>query len=328
MVQRFETLLSEKLGFVNPVAVNSGTSALHLALVLAGVRAGDEVILPAQTFIATGMAILLQGATPVFADIQAETGNIDPISIQKKITLKTKVIIAVHWGGYPCDLSSIHEIARKNNLIVIEDAAHALGATYQGKPIGAISDFTTFSFQATKHLTTGDGGLLCCSAMDDYRKALRLRWFGMVRGNRESLVSEIGYKYHLNDLAATVGVSNLADFESRLRRRQETGSIYRRELVDTSGLKLLACREDRRHAYWIFTLLVEERARFIDKLTREKIPVSTVDFRIDRNPVFGGIRKDLLQQSYFDQHQISIPVHEALTGSDIQKIVKTIRSGW
>jgi perosamine synthetase len=161
LVKEFEEKLEKELGLKNPIAVNSGTSALHLAIVLAGIGPGDEVILPAQTFIATGLVIAQEKAVPVFADIQYKTGNIDPNKIEEKITKKTKAILVVHWGGTPCDMDEIHTIAKKHKLVVIEDAAHALGATYKKRPIGSISDFTCFSFQAIKHLTTGDGGAVC-----------------------------------------------------------------------------------------------------------------------------------------------------------------------
>jgi len=182
-VKKFEEELGAKLGLVGAVALNSGTTALHLALELAEVGKGDEVVIPPQTFIATGMAVLMSGATPVFADIQYETGNMDAESLRKKITPKTKAIIPVHWAGYPCDLDEINQIAREQNLEVIEDAAHALGARYRGKPVGAISRFTCFSFQAIKHLTTGDGGSLCCLRPEDERRARVRRWFCIDREN-------------------------------------------------------------------------------------------------------------------------------------------------
>jgi perosamine synthetase len=161
-VKQFESELCTRLGLCRPVTVNSGTAALDLALALAGVVPGDEVILPAQTFIATGMVILGRQAKPVFADIQLQIGNICPESISQKITERTKAIIPVHWGGYPCDLDEINNLAKTHNLTVIEDAAHALGASYKGKSIGSISRLTAFSFQAIKHLTTGDGGIGAC----------------------------------------------------------------------------------------------------------------------------------------------------------------------
>ena len=214
IVQQFEAALAARLGLCRPVAVNSGTAALHLALALTGVGPGDEVILPAQTFVATGLVILMQGAKPVFADINPLTGNISPTSIAEKITEHTKAIMPVHWGGYPCDLDEINAIADRYDLAVIEDAAHALGATYKGHPIGAISRFTAFSFQAIKHLTTGDGGALCCTDETDSRASVVRRWFGIDRatsqpsilGEREYDITDIGYKYHMNDVAAALGL--------------------------------------------------------------------------------------------------------------------------
>ena len=156
LVQEFEARLSAELGMRHPAALNSGTSALHLALEVAGIGAGDEVILAPQTFIASALTVVQVGARPVFADIQYDTGNIDPADIEHRITPRTKAIMAVHWGGYPCDLAEIQAIADRHGLVVIEDAAHSPGASYRGQAIGAISDFTCFSFQAIKHLTTGE----------------------------------------------------------------------------------------------------------------------------------------------------------------------------
>jgi perosamine synthetase len=336
IVKDFENELHNKLGLINPVAVNSCTSALHLALILAGVREDDEVILTAQTFIATGMVILMQKAKPVFADIQYNTGNIDPISIKEKITSKTKAIIAVHWGGYPCDIDEINKIARENNLKVIEDAAHAIGAVYKNKPIGSISDFTCFSFQAIKHLTTGDGGAICCKNDEDYLHAKRLRWFGIDRlnskpsilGEREFDVSEIGYKYHLNNFSASLGIANLADIDKILERRLQISDIYRKELKNIKGIQLLNYQNDRKSAWWLFTLLVDNRLNFITKLKEKNIPASVVHLRIDSNTVFGGIRKELVNQARFNNLQVSLPVHSDLKEEDINHIIETIKHGW
>lgn len=336
MVKEFETQLTTRLGIVNPVAVNSGTAALHLALALAGVGSGDEVILPAQTFVATGLVILMQKAIPVFADIDPYTGNISPQSIREKITVHTKAIMPVHWGGYPCDMDEISRIADQYNLAVIEDAAHALGATYKGKPIGALSRFTAFSFQAIKHVTTGDGGALCCLKERDAHLAFTKRWFGIDRTNSQpSILGErvydieaVGYKYHMNDLAAAVGLGNLDDFPLRLARRQQIGESYRAQLADIPGLQLLRQGTDRTHAYWLFTLLVERREDFIRKLAEKGITASVVHLRIDHNSVFGGIREDLLGQAEFNQVQVAIPVHERLKPEEVYMIVREIKSGW
>ena len=234
LVKEFENKLSSELGLENPVAVNSGTSALHLALVLAGVKPRDEVILPAQTFIATGLVIAQEKAVPVFADIQLETGNIDPKSVEEKITKKTKAIMVVHWAGTPVDLDEINAMAKKHKLVVIEDAAHALGATYKGKAIGSISDFTCFSFQAIKHLTTGDGGVVCIKDQNKVQEAKARRWFGIDRANakeselgeREYDIASIGYKYHMNDYSAVLGLVNLKNFKSRLLIRRKIAKRY------------------------------------------------------------------------------------------------------
>ncbi|MCX6844372.1 MAG: DegT/DnrJ/EryC1/StrS family aminotransferase [candidate division WOR-3 bacterium] len=335
-VKEFEAALTKQLGVRNPVALNSGTSALHLALVLAGVGPGDEVILPAQTYVATGLAVLMQRATPVFADIDPETGNILPSSIAEKITPRTKAIMPVHWGGYPCNMDEINAIAAEHGLAVIEDAAHALGATYKGKPIGAISRFTAFSFQAIKHLTTGDGGALCCLEENDAGQARARRWFGIDRvrsepcilGERVYDISDIGYKYHMNDLAAAVGLGNLEDFPQRLERRRQIGVRYRERLVDVPGLQLLRLDSDRTHAYWLFTVLVERREDFIRKLASHGIPTSVVHLRIDHNSVFGGLRNDLPGQAAFNESQVSMPIHETLGIAEIESVVGAIRAGW
>lgn len=335
-VKEFEMRLAERLALRHPVCVNSGTSALHLALVIAGVGPGDEVIIPAQSFVATGLVILMQGAVPVFADIDATTGNIAPDSIRNKITARTKAVMPVHWAGYPCDLDEINAIATEHKLAVVEDAAHALGATYKGKSIGAVSRFTCFSFQAIKHLTTGDGGALCCLSDDDTREALTRRWFGIDRasskpsilGERIYDISSCGYKYHLNDLGAAVGLGNLEDFPSRLTRRQLIAARYRRELANAGGVTLLRQDTDRTSACWLFTMLVDRREEFIRKLAAAGVPASVVHLRIDHNSVFGGRRDDLPQQTWFDERQVSLPVHESLTDADVQQVIDAVRAGW
>ncbi len=334
--QQFESRLAEQLGLIGPVVVNSGTSALHLALAIAGVGPGDEVILPAQTFVATGMAILMQRATPVFADIQPQTGNLDPDSVRGKITARTRAIMPVHWAGYPCDMDEINDVADEHGLIVVEDAAHALGAEYRGRPVGALSRFTCFSFQTIKHLTTGDGGALCCLRDEDCREARRRRWFGIDRerdrpsvlGERVYHLTEVGYKYHMNDLAAALGLGNLEDFPAQLARRRGIAARYRRELADVPGLTLLESREDRRSADWLFTILVDRREAFVEHLARHGVPASVVHLRIDRNGVFGGLRGDLPGQAQFDCRQVSLPIHPGLTDEDLDQVCAAVRQGW
>jgi perosamine synthetase len=335
-VKAFEQALSTDLGLVRAVAVNSGTAALHLALAVAGVTSGDEVILPAQTFVATGTSILMAGATPVFADIDAGTGNLSPAAVRECATERTKAIMPVHWGGYPCEMDEIAAVAEQVGAVVIEDAAHALGATYRGRAVGAISPLTIFSFQAIKHLTTGDGGALCCGT-EEYESAARARrWFGIDRaksqpsilGERLYDLEDLGFKYHMNDLAAAVGLGNLSDFPGRLAARRRTAARYRAELADVDGVRLLDIQPDREHAYWLFTLLVERREEFIRKLAAGDIPSSIVHRRIDGNSILGGLREGLEGQERFGASQISIPVHEGLTEDDVDRVIGAIRSGW
>lgn len=336
MALKFENELSQCLGLKNPVTVNSGTSALHLALALSEVGPGDEVILPPQTFIATGLAILMLGAKPVFADIDPNTGNISSASIGKMITEKTKAIMPVHWSGYPCDLDEINGLAEKHGISVVEDAAHALGATYKGRPVGSISRFTAFSFQAIKHLTTGDGGAVCCRDNSDVSSARARRWFGIDRekskpsilGEREYDINKVGYKYHLNDIGAALGLGNLLEFPENLKRRREIASIYRKELLNVPGLTLLEYKNDRESACWLFTIMVERREDFIKNLKAQDVPASVIHLRIDHNSVFGGITPDLPGQERFNEQQIAIPIHNALTDADVDLIIKSVKSGW
>ena len=336
LVKKFEEALHWELGLVHPIALNSGTSALHLAVVLAGIESGDEVICPAQTFIASALAIVQEKAIPVFADIQYETGNICPKSVEDKITEKTKAIMVVHWGGYPCDMDEIQAIAQKYNLVVIEDAAHAIGATYKGDPIGSISDFTCFSFQAIKHLTTGDGGALCCLNSDLAHQGFARRWFGIDRANaqpsilgeRQYNIANVGYKYHLNDYAAALGLANLEGFKERLKQRRKYAQTYTDALSKIPGITLFTRRPDRESAYWLFGFHVKRRKDFIRAMKDRGITASVVHQRIDKNLLFGGVNPELVNQTKFDRTQIHIPLHDGLTEKNVNYIIDSIKQGW
>jgi len=333
---RFEKQLEKEVGFINPVAVNSGTTALHLALVLAGIKTGDEVIIPAQTFVATGLVVIQQGAKPVFADINYNTGNIDPASIRQKITQKTRAIIPVHWGGMPCDMDEITSIAKEFNLIVIEDAAHALGAKYKNKSIGSISDYTCFSFQSIKHVTTGDGGAIACKDQKKYSEALTRRWFGIDRakaktsylGERQYDIEFLGFKYHLNDYAAALGLANLKNFNERAKQLSSRASFYRESFKNVPGLSLWLCPDDRESSWWLFGMHAENRNDFIRAMAKKNITASVVHQRIDRNSIFGGLDHSLDNQKLFDKTQVHIPLHCGLKDDDVHYIIETIKQGW
>jgi perosamine synthetase len=333
MVSEFECALHFDLGMKNPVTLNSCTSSLHLALLLSYIGPGDEVILPPQTFIATGLAILMCGAKPVFADVD-QNGNLDPTDIERHITKKTKAVIVVHWGGVPAQMSELQKVCRAKGLWLIEDAAHAIGAKYAGETIGScsLSDYCCFSLQAIKTLTTGDGGILCCKFEDKYNEAIRRRWFGIDKtnvvrnenGEREINVKELGFKYHMNDISAALGLGNLCGLEERINKRIAIANLYNQSLKDVSTPFLGKYEEP---SYWLYTIRVGERDDFIKKLRSKGIPASVVDTRIDKNEIFGG-PFELPGQKEFEEHQVSIPCHDRLTIDDVLLIIDTINSGW
>ena len=332
-VEELERKFKQMFGLPYVISVNNCTAALHLALILAGVKDGDEVITTPMTCSATNIPILYQRAKAVFADIQENTLNIDPKNIKEKISDKTKAILVVHWAGYPCDMDEILEVARQYNLPVIEDAAHALGASYHAKPIGSISNYTCFSFQAIKQITSGDGGILTVQKENDYKRAKLLRWYGIDRDFEGDIywkyqIKEIGYKYHMNDMVATILIVQLDDLPKVLSRRKEIAQAYRKNLNRVAGLELLENREDRESGNWLFTIKVKDRSGFTKKLQDHGIESHMVHVRCDIYPIFGGERLDLPVMNRVENEYISIPLHTKLTDADVWKMIKVIRSGW
>lgn len=330
-VDEFEEKVKAFLKFPFVVALNSGTSALTLALRLAGVGPGDEVITTAMTCTATNLPVLSLGGTLVFADIDPTTGNISTKSIQKRITSKTKAILFVDWGGTPADLDEIASIARAHNLRVIEDAAHAFGADYKGRKVGAVSDFTCFSLQAIKHITTGDGGLLTCRNLADYQQAKVLRWFGIDRSKNgldsriDQDIEEWGYKFHMNDLNATIGIVQMDFIEGIIKAHRSNASYYNENLdvyFDT------ICDRPDESAYWLYTMLLpsnEEREAFKLFAADRGIQVSQVHKRNDEYTVFKKFASEdsnLPGVDHFADRMICIPVHWALTEEEREHIVK------
>jgi perosamine synthetase len=335
LVMEFEEKLKKEFLFKSVSTLNSGTSSLHLALDVLGVKEGDEVIIPAQTFVATGLAVLYQKATPIFADINYEDGNIDVADVSRKITSNTKAIICVDWGGYPCDLNELKLLCNKHNISLVEDAAHALGATYFNEPVGSISDLTCFSFQSIKHLTTGDGGAITSNNKALMDQVVEKRWFGINRataavselGERQYNIKAIGYKYHMNDYAAALGLANLVNYSERLMSRRATGDFYRTQLSGVDGIELFKNEPFKQSAYWLFGMHVKNRSSFINHLKNNGIQASVVHQRIDRNSVFGGI-KNLPVQEQFDLTQVHIPIHDRINIEKASYIVDVIKKGW
>ncbi len=250
MVDKFEKKFKQKFTKnYQTIATGSGTDSLHLAFILAGLKKGDEVITTVFTCTATNIPLLYMGIKIKFADIDISTMNISVESVKKLISKKTKAIVCVHYGGLPCDMDELQKLANKYRIPIIEDAAHAMGAKYKNKPIGSISDFTTFSFQAIKHFTTGDGGMLAIKNKKLLSKAKRIRWFGINRENKQkgiwdNDVTEVGYKYQMTDIAATLGYDALGDFSKIHSHRRKIFNIYLNELSKNGNV--LCINEDNK----------------------------------------------------------------------------------
>lgn len=331
-VDEFERALIPWIGNPNVLTVNSGTSALHLALRLAGVDSGTDVVSTPMTCAATNVPILDRGASITWADINPWTGNIDPVDVERKITPgKTKAIIAVHWGGYPCDLAELRAIATKYKVALIEDAAHAFGSTYRGRKIGTIGDYVTFSFQAIKHVTTVDGGLLVCRASDGYRRGKLLRWYGIDRDTskadlrcEEDLVSH-GYKFHMHDVGAVIGLEQLKYVSGILQRHRDNAKFYRESLEGLRDVKILRYESDRESSCWLFTLRVRDRDSFQLFMEQRGIHVSRVHVRNDLHTAFAAYRRNLPGVDEWDREQVSIPVGWWVSDLDREYIATAVK---
>jgi perosamine synthetase len=334
-VAEFEKQFTTRFGGEgHSLAVGSGTDALHLAYILAGLQPGDEVITPVFTCTATTIPFLYMGVKWKFADVDPETLNISIPHVRELINDKTKAIVCVHYGGLPCDMKELLDIAAEYNIPVIEDAAHALGATYQGKTIGSVGHFTMFSFQAIKHITTGDGGMLVVRDKSIVAKGERIRWFGIDRSNKqkgtwENDIWEVGYKYQMTDIAAAMGLAAMRTFDKTLAYRQKLFEIYKRELRNVPGLHLIgADYTDRTHAAWLCTAIVEKRVDFMNYLRENKIESGQIHYRNDRYSVLGGRRDDLPMMDSVEDKYIVLPLNNHLTEQQIEYVCATIRKGW
>ena len=309
------------------IATGSGTDSLHLAYTLAGLKKGDEVITTVFTCTATNIPLLYMGIKIKFADIDKDTMNISIRSIEKLITKKTKAIVCVHYGGLPCEMDDLKRL-QKNKLILIEDAAHAIGAKYKGKSIGNISDFTTFSFQAIKHFTTGDGGILTIKNKKLEDKAKRIRWFGIDRkgkqkGTWKNDVHEIGYKYQMTDIAATMGSDSLREFNYIINHRKK---IYKTYLKELSKNKKIKCIHDfdkkKSHGAWLFTININNKDFVQRKLREHNIETNQVHFRNDKYSIFKKFvkGKKFPNMDYLENRYLVLPLHHKVTVSDAKHI--------
>ena len=338
--QQFEQAFGAYVGARSCVAVNSGTAALHLAVKLLDLPEGAEVITPAVTFISTNLAILQERLTPVFADIDPKTGNLTPAAIEARVTPHTGAIMIMHYAGYPCDLDEIYALAAAHHLPVVEDCAHATGASYKGRRIGSHDSLQAFSFDPSKNLTTGDGGALV-SNTPEYEERLRcLRYLGMNKDSYRRFaqrsdsprgwdyeVQEVGFRYHMNDIHAAIGLAQLPFLEEDNRRRAEIAALYRAGLAEVPGIGLLTRAEDRVCSNFLFCALAERRDDLLRKLSETGIGVSVHFKRNDEYPMFTRA-DDLPHTDWFCARAISLPMYPALQDEEVGSVIDLIREGW
>jgi len=333
-VEKFEAAFRAKLALPRPcVAVGSGTHALHLSYLLAGIKAGDEVLAPVFTCTATNIPLLYIGADIRFVDADPNTLNISIADLKSKISDRTRAIVCVHYGGLPCDMEAIGALASQYGIPVIEDAAQALGASYAGVPIGAISDFTIFSFQAVKHLTTGNGGMLSLRDAGLEPKARRLRWFGIDRtqkqkGTWENDITEIGYKYEMSDIEAAIGLAGLEELDDTLAYRRSLYRRYVENLRDQPHVKIIDdFNPVKSHAAWLFTIRVERRMDCQLKLRSRRIESGQTHFRNDRYSIF-GCSEEFPGMDAIDDNYLILPLHTKMSLADVDRICDVLREGW
>lgn len=314
----------------NLLSLNSGTAALHIALMLIGVGSGDEVISTAMTAEPTNTTIALTGAKIVWGDVDVKTGLLDPSDVQKKITEKTKAIMLVHYAGMVCDMDEFNKISDKYNIPIIEDAAHALGSKYNGNSIGANSEYTCFSFQAIKHMTTIDGGAIALKYDDKLALARKMKWFGLDKqvSRLNNDIKTAGYKYGMNNVNATIGSIQLKHMPDIIGRHISNGKFYDTVLKNVPGITLVPYYSNTEPSYWLYTMKVKDRNMFIKMMNDAGITASPLHHRSDTHSVFAQSKCDLPSLDKFYNEFIHIPCGWWIDDECREHIAKCIQSGW
>jgi dTDP-4-amino-4,6-dideoxygalactose transaminase len=343
-VARFEERFREYKSAAHAAAVNSCTAALHLSMLAAGIQPGDEVVTTALTFCATANAILHAGATPVLADVDPDSMNMDPERLREAVGDRTRAVLPVHLLGRSCDMDPIMEVAREHDLKVIEDCAHAIETEYRGRKAGTIGDFGCFSFYVTKNVITGEGGMVLARQEEDIGRIKILGLHGMSKdawkrfsdeGYRHYEVVDLGFKYNMMDLQAAIGLHQLERVERCWERRQEIWRHYDEAFADLP-LGLPAPPEpETRHAYHLYTLLVDEAAAgisrdgFLEEMTRQGIGVG-VHYRSLPEHVYYRERFGWRPEEYphamrIGRQTVSIPLSAKLTDADVEDVIEAVR---
>ncbi len=337
-VDEFEHKVADYCGVRYAVAVSSGTAALHAACAVAGIAAGDEAITTPMTFAATANAVVYCGGRPVFADIREDTLNIDPKEIKKKLTPKTRVILPVDFAGHSADLDEIMAIAKKRALVVIEDAAHALGAEYKGRKVGGLADMTIFSFHPVKHITTGEGGMVLTSNRGFYDKLKIFRHHGIVKNpDQGSWYYEIpnpGYNFRLTDFQCALGISQLKKLDRFVQRRGEIATRYNEAFAGMEEIISPTEAEGVKAVYHLYVIQLRTemlkvgRKEVFDALQAENIGVNVHYMPLHLQPFyqkkFGYKKGDYPNAEAYYERAITLPIFPAMTNKDVQDVVKAV----
>lgn len=338
MVQKFEQKVADYVGAKYAVAVANGTAALHAACFAAGIGEGDEVVTTPITFAASANCVRYCGAVPIFADIDPGTYNISPEEIEKKITKNTKAIVAVHFTGQPCAMDEIHAIAQKHHLTVIEDAAHALGAVYQGKRIGALSDLTTFSFHPVKHITTGEGGMVLTNDKMLYGRLKLFRTHGITR--EDGLLEkkdgpwyyeqlELGYNYRISDIQCALGISQMDKLPAFLGKRKEIAKRYDEAFAACADLEIPYQKTGCESAYHLYVICVKNgnRKKVFEALRAAGIGVNVHYIPVYRFPYYqkcGYTDTCCPHAENYYEECISLPIYPALRVEEQEYVIKKV----
>jgi len=337
-VGKFESLLQEYIG--NPYITSTGdvSSSIALALFMAGVRPGDEVLTSPMACLSTNEPIKNLFAQAIWCDIDPLTGNIDPADVERHISRRTKAILVYHWAGNPVDLEAIILIAKRHGLCVVEDAGEALGAEYRGRKIGNTgTDFTIFSFYPNRHITTGEGAAIAFGKAEDYERGRWLKRYCIHQPSFRNSLGEIssasdiavaGYNTYMNQIAATIGVTQMSHIADIVACHQSNGLFYDETLRNVPGITVLKRLPDTQSAYWVYTFLADRRNVLLRFLRGRGVYASKVHFRNDQYSCFEGVKRELPGVDEFDQHNLSIPCGWWVTDEGREHIVSVIKSGW
>lgn len=328
-VYRFEEAFATHFGHRNALAFNSGTGALHVALLACGVEPGDHVVTTSMTAEPTNTTILQIGAVPIFADVDPRSGNLDPDAVENLIDERTRAICVVHYAGYPADLSRLRAIADRRGIALIEDCAHALGASFEGAPVGSIGDASIFSFQAIKHMTTIDGGMLILRDRTKMDEARRLRWFGLRKGVSRTAVdiTRVGFKYNMSNVTGVIGLHQLADIDEAIARHVVNGRFFDEAFARISGVASATFPAAAAPSYWIYTLLADNSDDIERKMAAIGVNASKLHRPNHLHSVFAPYRRDLPQLEDFYRRLVHLPCGWWVSDDDRELIVQTIKAG-